>query len=213
MVKPQRKTQAERRSESERSLLDAAIDVIVEQGVGAVTFESLGRTSGLSRGLVSHRFGSKQNLISALLNDLSERQEVLARERGLDDMPGFEAVKSYVDWCLQDLAQHKYARAYFMLLSSSVAEANAMRTGFQEVHANAEARLHNWIKKGQAEGAIRDDIDAGNTALMIGCLLFGFSMQLLVDPNLDVNPMRASCIAMLHNSLAQYPSSLDAGVR
>lgn len=205
MTKPQRKTQAERRSESERSLLQAAIDIIADEGVGAVTFESLGRASGLSRGLVSQRFGSKQNLIVALLNDLWERQEALTQERGLDTQPGFDAVKSYVDRCLQDLAQHKYVRAYFMLLSSSVADASTTRNGFHEVHAYTEVRLRGWIEKGQAEGAIRADINPGATALMIGCTLFGCAMQLLVNPEMDLTPIRAAFVSMLHNSLALNP--------
>lgn len=201
MSKPQRKTQAERRSESERSLLDAAIDVIAEQGVGAVTFEALGRSSGLSRGLASQRFGSKQNLIDTLLHHLHERQETRHRERGLDDLPGFDAVKSYADYCLKDL-EHRYARAYFMLLSASIADVNAMRTVFQEVHAGVEARLQVWLEKAQSEGAVRADIDAGAAALMIGCLLFGFSMQYLVNPEMDFALSRKTCIDMIHNSLA-----------
>lgn len=211
---PQRKTQAERRSESERSLLEAAIEVIAEQGVSAVTFEALGRASGLSRGLVSQRFGSKQNLIAALLNDLWERQEALAQKRGLDNLPGFEALKSYVDWCLQDLTQHKYVRAYFMLLSSSVADASSMRSGFNDVHADTEVRLRSWLQKGQAEGTIRTDIDPGAIALMIGCTLFGCAMQLLVNPEMDLAPIRTAFVATLHNSLAVHPSApIGAGVK
>jgi len=201
MNKPQRKTQAERRSESERSLLDAAIDVIAEQGVGAVTFEALGRSSGLSRGLASQRFGSKQNLIDTLLSHLHERQETRHRERGFDEMPGFDAVKSYADSCLQDL-EHRYARAYFMLLSASVADVNAMRTAFKEVHADVETRLRVWLEKAQAEGTVRADIDAGAAALMIGCQLLGFSMQYLVNPDMDFALSRKTCIDMIHNSLA-----------
>lgn len=204
MPKLQRKTQAERRSESERSLLQAAIDIIADEGVGAVTFESLGKASGLSRGMVSQRFGSKQNLIAALLNDLWERQETLARERGLDSKPGFDSVKSYVDWCLQDLTQHKYVRAYFMLLSSSVADASTIRSGFIEVHADTEGRLRGWLQKGQAEGAIRADIDPGAIALMIGCTLFGCAMQLLVNPETDLTPIRLAFVAMLHDSLTSH---------
>lgn len=202
MATSARKTQAERRSESENALLNAAIDVIARQGVGAVTFEALGKTGGFSRGLVSVRFGSKARLIEAVLRHLHERQEGKAREHGFDDLPGLEAVRAYVDLGLRDMARRNEARAYFMLLSSSVAEANEMRSAFAATHAEVEAKLHRWIERGQAEGAIRRELDPGAAALMIGCLMFGMSMQLLVDPSVDFEPLREASLAMLTTSLA-----------
>ncbi|CAN7540624.1 TetR/AcrR family transcriptional regulator [Phenylobacterium sp. LjRoot219] len=197
-----RRSQAERRSQSERSLLQAAIDVIASAGVGAVTFETLGRASGFSRGLATQRFGSKQKLIEAVLAHLHERQETLLREHRLDERPGLEAILTYVDVCLRDLAQRNEARAYFMLLSSSVAEASELRSGFRQAHAEVEARLVTWALKGKAEGAIRAEVDEHAAALMIGCLMFGQSMQLLVDPAMDLGPLREMSLATLKTSLA-----------
>jgi AcrR family transcriptional regulator len=197
-----RRTQAERRSESGRGLLDSAVDLIASQGVGAVTFEAIGRNSGFSRGLATQRFGSKQKLIEALLDDLYEHEQARLQERALDDLPGLEAVMSYVDLCLGNLVANDGARAYFRLLSSSVAEANSLREAFRERHAEVEAQLIVWLTKGQAQGAIRPDLDPSAAALMIGCLVFGMSMQLLVDPSMDVGPIRETSLAMLRMSLA-----------
>lgn len=197
-----RRTQAERRSESERSLLKAATDVIAGAGVGAVTFETLGRAGGFSRGLATQRFGSKQKLIEALLAHLHERQEATLREHALDGKPGLEAILAYVDVCLRELALRNEARAYFMLLSSSVAEASDLRGGFRQAHAEVEARLMAWVKRGKTEGAIRADVDDRAAALMIGCLMFGVSMQLLVDPAMDLGPLRAMSLATVRSSLA-----------
>lgn len=197
-----RRTQAQRRSESERSLLTAAIDVIASGGVGAVTFETLGRASGFSRGLATQRFGSKQKLIEAVLAHLQERQEAMLREHRLDAMPGLDAILTYVDVCLRDLALRNEARAYFMLLSSSVAEASDLRRGFRGAHGAVEAQLTAWVARGKAEGAIRADIDDRAAALMIGCLMFGVSMQLLVDPAMDLGPLREMSLATVRSSLA-----------
>jgi AcrR family transcriptional regulator len=201
-----RKTQAERRSESEGALLKAAVDVIAQAGVGAVTFEALGRTGGFSRGLASVRFGSKARLIEAVLAHLHERQDRHVRENGFDDMPGLDAVLGYADFNLREMARRNEARAYFMLLSSSVAEASDMRGAFAATHAEVERRLHRWVARGQAEGTIRPELDPGAAALMIGCLMFGLSMQLLVDPSVDFEPLREASLAMLRNSLAVPPA-------
>ena len=61
-----RRTQAQRRDESEQKLLRAAGDVIAERGVTAATFEAIGAQAGYSRGLATQKFGSKQGMIEAL---------------------------------------------------------------------------------------------------------------------------------------------------
>ena len=46
LATPVRRTQAERRDESERGVLQAAIAVVAQEGVGAVTFDAVGRKGG-----------------------------------------------------------------------------------------------------------------------------------------------------------------------
>lgn len=202
MATKARRTQAERRDRSEAALLQAAVEVIASEGVGAVTFEALGRTGGFSRGLASAHFGSKARLIEAVLERLHARQEDLVREQGFDTQPGLEAVLGYVDFNLREMARRNEARAYFMLLSGAVAEASELRARFAATHADVEARLREWVRQGQDEGAIRSDLDAGAAALMIGCLMFGMSMQLLVDPHVDFDALREASLDMLRTSLA-----------
>ena len=81
-----RRTQAERRDESGRSLIEAAVEVVAEQGVGAATFESIGRRAGYSRGLATQRFGSKEKLIEAVIGHLHERQEAALARNRIDEM-------------------------------------------------------------------------------------------------------------------------------
>ncbi len=61
-----RRTQADRREDSERGLVSAAISVTAERGVSAATFEAIGQRGGYSRSLVTRRFDSKQGLIDAV---------------------------------------------------------------------------------------------------------------------------------------------------
>jgi AcrR family transcriptional regulator len=197
---PPRRTQAERRDESERGVVQAAIAVVAEAGVGAVTFDSLGRRGGFSRGLATQRFGSKQGLIEAVIGHLHERQETLRGDRRIDDLPGLEAVLAFVDHYLRDLAANDEGRAYFMLLSSAVADASEFRAVFAAAHARVERRLEAWVLRGQAEGAIRREIDADAAALMIGSLLFGLSMQLLIDPAMNIDPIRKTSLTTLRLS-------------
>ena len=195
-----RRTQAERRDDSERGVLQAAIAVVAGEGVGAVTFDAVGRKGGFSRGLATQRFGSKQGLIEAVIGHLHGRQEALRRDKRIDDLPGLDAVLAFVDHYLRDLAVNEEGRAYFMLLSSAVADASALRTAFAAAHARVERRLEALVLRGQAEGAIRREIDADAAALMIGSLLFGLSMQLLIDPAMNLDPIRQTSLTTLRLS-------------
>ena len=125
-----RRTQAQRRDESEQKLLRAAGDVIAERGVTAATFEAIGAQAGYSRGLATQKFGSKQGMIEALITHLHARQDAVLGELGIDVMPGLEAVLTYVDLYLRDLSLKGEGRAYFMLLASAIADLSALRAAF-----------------------------------------------------------------------------------
>lgn len=195
-----RRTQAERRDESDKGLVSAAITVVAGEGVGAATFQAIGEKAGYSRGLATQRFGSKRGLIEAVINQLHERQEASLIQHGIDDLPGFEAVLAYVDLYLRALAADGEGRAYFRLLSSAVADVNDLRGLFAAEHRRVEQRLEALVLKGQSEGDIRREIDADAAALMIGSLLLGLSMQVLVDPDTNLEPIRKTSIATLRQS-------------
>jgi len=197
-----RRTQAERRDESERRLLRAAVELIADHGVSAATFEAVGQRAGYSRGLATQKFGSKQGMIEALIARLHEQQDEALAQAGIDRAPGFEALLGYVDHYLRQLGKDAESRAYFMLLAGAVADLSALRAAFAASHERVERRLEAMVQRGQAQGAIRRDLDADAAALMVGSLLLGLSIQCLIDPDMDLEPIRATSLATLRLSFA-----------
>ena len=187
---------------SERGLVKAAIAVTSERGVSAATFEAIGEQGGFSRSLVTRRFGSKRGLIDAVVGYLQDRRNALAAEHGIDSMPGFEALLADTDLYLRSLSGKGDLKAYFMLLSSAVADVSELRTAFAASHEQVRQRLREFVRKGQAEGRIRSDLDADAAALMVGSLQLGLSMQLLVDPTMNIDPIRKTILATLRLSFA-----------
>lgn len=187
--------------------MEAAVAVVAEEGVSAATFEAIGRRAGYSRGLATQRFGSKQGLIEAVIACLHERQEDALAEQGIDEMSGFEALLAYVDLFLRGLETRDDSRAYFMLLASAVADLAAIRSAFAEEHIRIKHRLEGFVRRGQAEGDIRPEVDPAAAALMVGGLLMGLNMQVMVDPSTDVAPLREMSLATLRLSFeAPRPS-------
>ncbi|RAK64440.1 TetR/AcrR family transcriptional regulator [Phenylobacterium kunshanense] len=202
MGQAMRRTQAERSDESERRLLDATARVVAEHGVSAATFDAIGRSAGYSRGLATQKFGSKQGLIEALISDLHDQQEAKLAAYHLDQRPGLEAVLEYVDLYLRHLGDSPASRAYFMLLAGSVADASDLRAAFERSHERVKARLVSLIRRGQAGGGLRPELDADSAALMVGSLLLGVSVQWLVDPQVDLDAIRRTSLQTLKLALA-----------
>jgi AcrR family transcriptional regulator len=64
-----RRTQPERRAESEQRLPPATAELIVERGFGQLSLSAIGERAGYSHALVNHLFGTKAALIERL-NDI-----------------------------------------------------------------------------------------------------------------------------------------------
>lgn len=201
-IKTARRSQAERRDESERRLLSAAAELVVERGMAAATFENIGSRAGYSRGLVTQRFGSKRGLIEALIVQFQGRLERLLEDRQVDSLSGLEAALAYVDIFLAALDHDGELRAYFVVLASAVAEVSELRAPFAAAHKQVEQVLEAFFLRGKAEGSVRPGTDARAAALITGALLFGLSMQLLLDPDMHLAPLRETSQATLRASFA-----------
>ena len=197
-----RRSQAERRDESERRLIEAAAGLVVEHGIGAATFANIGERAGYSRGLVTQRFGSKQGLIEAMIERLQVRLGALLEDRGLEGMSALDQVLANVDVFLAALDRDGELRAYFVLLASAVADVSELRAPFAAAHKQVEQSYEALFRQGQAEGSVKPELDAAAAALMTGALLFGLSMQLLLDPDMDLGPIRETSLATLRASFS-----------
>jgi AcrR family transcriptional regulator len=202
---PRRRTQAERRDLSERLLVEATLAVVVERGVSGVTFEAIGQAAGVSRGLATQRFGSKQGLIDAVIDYLHQQRDAVLIADHVADMTPLDAILYYVDSHLKSLDANVGGRAYFMLLAGAVADASAMRAAFAASHERVRQWLAEGVDRGQADGSIRAELDANGVALMVGSLLLGVSIQWLVDPAMAIAPIRRASRDTLRASLAAEP--------
>ncbi len=83
------RTQAQRRDEMRRVLLDAAVDSLVEHGFAGTTTLEVQRRAGVSRGALLHHFPSKAELLVATIGHLTELRahELKLRAAELPDGP------------------------------------------------------------------------------------------------------------------------------
>lgn len=196
------RTQAERRDESERRLLEATMELVAREGVSAATFDRIGRHAGYSRGLASHKFGSKDGLVRALIAFLHARQDEVLAVSDVAHMNGLDALLAYVRAHFEAMGARPDLRAYFSLLASAVADLSDIRAAFAQSHERVKRLLTEFVVRGKGEGVISKAANPEAVALMVGSALMGAAMQSLIDPAFDAAPVRDETLRMLHASLA-----------
>ncbi|MEN2473455.1 TetR/AcrR family transcriptional regulator [Burkholderia sp. GS2Y] len=178
-----RRTQAERVAESDRRLMEAAIRLIARVGYTHTTLESIGIEAGYSRGLVQHRFGSKDQMLEELVNKIAtdQRERLLARLQGLR---GMDALLCEIDCYLEGMdTPPERARAFYMLMQESLGPAPHIRTAFAAISARWHRALARQIEVGQEAGQIRPDVDPAAEARLLIATLRGLRMQSMLDPH------------------------------
>ena len=182
-----RRTQAERRAESERQILQAAAILFGRQGYTATTLEQIGREAGYSSALVSLRFGSKEGIVEAIVARLQTRagDEVFEPEDGVAGLAGLNRIFTGYSELLRD-AEH-WMRALFMLMADSLGPLNAKIDLFRAGNDRFAAAIEQAVREGRDAGEIRADIDPAETAFQVLAAVRGATLLWLLDPgNVDV---------------------------
>jgi AcrR family transcriptional regulator len=206
---PRRRTQVERRSESEEALLAAAADLVAECGVERASLARIGERAGASRGLPNHHFGSKDALVARLAQRAQNRIDdamVAAVTRGgrrVEDISGLDLVRTNVDTYLERFEDPTSDDRALIVMWGATFPAEASVEGMLDADRRS---LDGWaalIAHGQGDGSIRADLDPRTGAVLLQGMLRGLAASLLVDAHLtDTGQVREACRAWITSALA-----------
>lgn len=199
-VRP-RRTQAQRRQEAELALLEAAMHLFAENGIDGTSLADIGEEAGYSRGLVNHRFGSKEAFVERLaaasqagfVHDLGKpvpRKEV-------------ESLCAVIDTYLDRLAHEAISsRAFFVMWGASFPNGSPLRSIFKADDAYFRDGISAIVRSGQAGGRIPETVDASSFAVAFVGLLRGIGAQYLVDPvGIDLGACRTTTLSLVRGAL------------
>jgi AcrR family transcriptional regulator len=194
-----RRTQQERRDQAEAALLNAAAELVVEEGVHSLTLARVGQRAAYSRGLITHYFGSKQALLERLA-----RTTQSGFVPGLDGVPpGLDRLLRLIDGYIGALGQLRMANRAFLLLWAEAATAPELARIFAQRDAAFRADLGEDITAGIADGTVRPDAAAADVAVAVLAQLRGIGLQRLVDSAaVDTERLRRSVTDHWRRALA-----------
>lgn len=204
-----RRTQAERRSFSEDKLLDAAAQLISERGVQGASLASIGDRAGLSRGLPTHHFGSKDALV-ARLAERAQRviaqtiwgaQQRSAQQSG--PLSALDEVVVTVDAYIELFEDPTPELRALLVMWGSTFPSSASVEGMEQAERWSYEGLSQLIASGQRDGSVRSDVDAVSSAIVLHGLMRGVAALLLTeagDP--DTADLRNACHHWVDSALA-----------
>ncbi|WP_337188141.1 TetR/AcrR family transcriptional regulator [Phenylobacterium sp.] len=202
-TKPAR-TQAERREEAERRILQAAIRLLVEKGYDRFSLAEVGDLAGYSRGLPGHYFGKKEDLLSqvAMFIVAGYRESVAVDGGHARGLPLVLArIRAYV---------RGFGTRPNRALNVLIAEARfrpALRRTIMELNQRSRERWQNEIRMGVEAGNVRADINPVAIGSMIHAFLRGQSTFADLDPGYDVNATMEAFVRHLEQILGPHPTS------
>ena len=196
-----RRTQDQRRAETERRVLDAAMQLIAHKGSRAVTLAEVGRAAGYSRGIVHSHFGSREQLLEAVVRD--------AQRFAVPDVGGggLARLTALVDAYLDNLRARRPATGAFLLMwAESVAAEPVLGPLFAERDRAFRAALADVVRDGIADGSVRADADPDGVAVLLLGLLRGIGMQQVSAAGTPTGPgPAAQVVDVLRRGLAADP--------
>jgi AcrR family transcriptional regulator len=194
-----RRTQQQRRDQAETALLNAAAELVIEEGVHSLTLARVGERAGYSRGLATHYFGSKQALLQRLAHATQS-----GFVPGLDGVPpGLGRLLRLIDGYIGALGQLRMPSRAFLLLWAEAATAADLAAIFRERDEAFRSDLREDIAAGITDGTIRPDAAAEDVAVAVLAQLRGIGLQRLVDSlAVDTERLRRSVTGYWHRALA-----------
>jgi len=182
-----RRTQVERRQESERALVAAAAEVIAERGVDGASLAVIGERAGTSRGLATFHFGSKDALVARVAGSAQDRlTEVMlaaidGSRRGPEEVPGLEWLRSSVDTYLELFEHPTPQDRVLIVMWGATFPSESSIEGMLDADRRAYDGWAGLIRRGQHDGSIRPDVDAAASAVVLHGMLRGVAALLLTE--------------------------------
>lgn len=198
----ERRTQAERTAESRQRLIDATIRLLPKRGYARTSLAEIGREAGVSRGLVTHHFGSKEACMIAVAEHIGTSVEERINQA---DLHGLDALDRTIDVYFDaSRSEGSIAVALFIILMESVTSAPALRPAVAKYNARIREFLSGLLATAtEPDGSRLNRRDADALAVLVEALLRGVALQWLADPQgIELDQAAAQAKFMVRDAVA-----------
>lgn len=183
-----------RLSPSDRKALleDAARACMARGGIREFTVDRIVAEAGVSRGLITHHFGSMDGLLVAVYARMY-REWI---EAIMEPRPGFTRLEAIIEALVSPRLFSRDTSNVWLTLWGEIANNPVLREAHRTLYSEYRATIADALA--EAAAANGRAIDAERVASTLICLIDGFGVQRCVEPSLlTEDDARSSCWAFL----------------
>jgi AcrR family transcriptional regulator len=167
-------------------IIAAAIDTIAELGYGQASLARIAEKAGTSKGVIIYHFGSKDELIRALVAELVARGIAYMSPR-IDAAPtGAGKLRAYIESNLAFMRENRNHVVAIVEIALNARAADGSRLYDVAVQDEGVAALEQLLAYLQGTGEFRAGFDPHVMAIAIRAGINAVPVQLARDPALDI---------------------------
>ena len=207
-VRVERKTQEERRSEAEAKLLDAAREIVARKGWVGMTLGDVGIAAGYSRGIATHYFGSKTELLRSLSVKIGQNfmEGFMATPR----QPGFNTIVDFITFylCRDRETGWSNTRALLILMAEGTTDDSGVGANLVRYNLTIIAFLAEHFAHAMAVNEILTDVAPNEAAIALLGTVRGILLQkLLKDSAIDLDQVNRAVLITTIRAFAKRPDT------
>lgn len=195
---PRANITANRRSE----IVDATVHIMAARGWNETSIDEIAKEAGISRGLVSYHFKDKNELLSGVLDRARELFIDTVREATTSTRDVAEQMTFATRAAILQARDNPVAFHVFLHFSASAQRDAVLGAQVRYLYQNFRSVIADGIRRGQAAGAFRPDLDAELVTARHQGAIIGVALQWLLDPGaFDLDATAELTVEMLMGAI------------
>lgn len=189
-----KKSRTQPAEERRKQLIDATIDCISKYGISGSTLSLVTKKAGLSLGLVSFHFASKDELLAETLRSLADEHRALWKEAiERDELSASEKLRAIVTAQFNPRICSRKKIAVWFAFYGEPSQRKAYRDQSWDVDFERRNTSKDLCQQVIEEGGYVG-IDAHGVALTLEGMFDGFWLDMLVYPEIYSREVTESCV-------------------
>ena len=169
----------EEAEQTKQQIIDAAIKVMNEKGIGATRFEDIAIAANVSRGAIYHYFKSKNEIIYSIHSNMKKQMMDLFERHISEDIDPVLSLKNGLKETLKKFQNDDNYRAVEELFlkaefTSLLREDKELNLLFSKEKEETICDMLELVKRGQESGSLRKDIRSDTIGFALIAFYIGF---------------------------------------
>ena len=167
-----------------REIVDTALEVLADRGLGNASLDEISSRVGITRQGLLHYFGTRENLILAVLEERDAR-DIAAGMAG--HRPGEPPEEAYERVLARTREYPGLARLYTAFAAAATDPSHPAHQFFRDRYRRIRNQMREQLDHAVAAGELDADLDTTAASQRLLGVLDGLQLQWLLDPELDTS--------------------------